>query len=443
MALSFKILLTGVLFLVSQVVAEDVYFDMPTEKWDQKVQPVGDGNAVQISPDGKIVYVTSTDGTLTGLDAGSGDIKFTYRPPPIDDFTITCSSGVSIYPGNASVANDTAYAVYSVVDELGINPTSRVVAVSHPEGTLSWISTSLDGVAAGTPQITNDGKFVFLTHNSQAETVGHFTGLIYDTPHVLLSYIDITNPFAGPAVFHNPMEGYYRDGDDNTNDIFLWAHSHNQQDETVGEGATFAFQIPVGYNLGDPGLKDAVVYLDSRGWQTNSPPAIGNKGRTCFYSVSRNEFRGWIGDDNDTIGKFHKKANADLKQTPNAASPLERFSPPLNTPVLGKNESMVFAGRATNKFSAMQVPSQRNETAMTIIWEIETTSLVKSSAVVTKDDMYVFVTESEGVVYALDMNTGIELWTMPLTAPHSSEFSMNEQGDMLYIGDTAGNVVAW
>lgn len=441
-SLSLKVILAGVFVLARRVFAEEVYFELPAEKWNSKVKPVGEGNAVQISPDGAIVYVTSTDGTLTGLDAGNGDVKFTHTPPQIGDLDITCASGVSIYPGNSSNVNDTAYVAYSVVYERSPSPTSVVVAVSHPDGQQTWVSQELDGVAAGTPQITSDGKYIFLTHNSDFETVGHFTGLIYDTEFVLLSYQDTVNPFAAPAVFHNPAEGYYRDGDDNTNDIFLWAHTHNQLDETVGEGGNFAFQIPVDYVLGGDGLREAIVKLDSRGWQTNSPPAIGNMGRTCFYSVSRNEFRGWIGVEDDTIGKFHKKANADLKSTPNANP--DRTLPPLNTPVLSKNESLVFAGRATNVFSAIKVPSSRNETAMEVLWELETTSLVKSPAIVTDDDMYVFVTESEGVVYALSTSTGRELWTMSLTARgHNSEFSMNERGDMLYIGDTGGNVVAW
>lgn len=128
------------LSLVGNGLAQDdgfQYFERPSEIWNAKVAPVGSGNAVQISPDAAIVYVTSANGTLTGLDATDGSVKFSYNPPSVDGAMIGCQSGVSFYDGN-----DGTFAVYSVVDELGAAP-NRLVAAPHRCSTCTFTSCQI------------------------------------------------------------------------------------------------------------------------------------------------------------------------------------------------------------------------------------------------------------------------------------------------------------
>ena len=43
------------------------------------------GNGIQPSPDGSLIYVTSADGALTALDAENGQVRFTIQPRPRDE----------------------------------------------------------------------------------------------------------------------------------------------------------------------------------------------------------------------------------------------------------------------------------------------------------------------------------------------------------------------
>jgi hypothetical protein len=106
----------------------------------------------------------------------------------------------------------------------------------NPAGDVVFESDPLPGVAAGSPVISDDGTFVFLTHNSELNTVGHFTALqATSLGSVFYTDSNATSPFAPVGIFHSPVEGNY-DGDEgrgNTNDMLMWAQSPNPNEETV------------------------------------------------------------------------------------------------------------------------------------------------------------------------------------------------------------------
>ena len=158
-----------------------------------------------------------------------------------------------------------------------------------------WISSPLEGVSS-TPVASEDGNFVFLTHNSDFESVGHFT--ILDSRNngtVLFSQTNGTNPFAPLGIYHNPQpEGNFDGGEKNKNDLIVWSVKPKFDDATVGKGATFAFQFPIDYDFTNPAnagtiggtnttglLQQALAYTqlgEVRDFQSIVKPVFANGG---------------------------------------------------------------------------------------------------------------------------------------------------------------------
>jgi hypothetical protein len=110
----------------------------------------------------------------------------------------------------------------------------RVVALDL-NGNELWVSGALPGIAAGCPVISDDGTFVFLTHNSDFNTVGSFTTLFAADGAVFFSQSNATSPFAPVGIFHSPIEGNYDldAGRGNPNDFMMWSQAPNPNDSTV------------------------------------------------------------------------------------------------------------------------------------------------------------------------------------------------------------------
>ena len=134
------------------------------------VPPTTQGNGIQPSPDGSLIYLTSADGTLTALDARSGQVRFTIQPRPRDDgWTTECNSGIALYHdkedgNNGSDGSLSDYLVYAIVD---IPPTnspekvsSRIFAVDvedTDDGVLRWVTSRIPGRIAELPLLTLAG----------------------------------------------------------------------------------------------------------------------------------------------------------------------------------------------------------------------------------------------------------------------------------------------
>ena len=90
------------------------YFDEPLLKWSTTVgSGLGSGNAVTVSPDGLLVYVTRSNGQLDILQASDGKLKSSITPEVnAAGNPITCSSGV--YFGNLFGQQ---FAAYAIIDQ--------------------------------------------------------------------------------------------------------------------------------------------------------------------------------------------------------------------------------------------------------------------------------------------------------------------------------------
>jgi hypothetical protein len=122
-----------------------------------------------------------------------------------------------------------------VRSQYGFSGHRRVISLDMA-GIALWVSEPLDGIAMGSPVISDDGNFVFLTHNAEVNTIGFFSSLwVPGGGSVFLSQSNATSPFAPLGIYHSPIQGNY-DGDEgigNTNDMIMWSQAPHPSDETV------------------------------------------------------------------------------------------------------------------------------------------------------------------------------------------------------------------
>jgi hypothetical protein len=324
------------------------------------------------------------------------------------------------------------------------------------EGDLNWISVPLEGAAAGSPVTSFDGRYVYLTHNSNAMSFGHFSvldtlGATMDTGlFPIYSEFNQTNPFTPPGIYHKPEEGYYDGGQGNTNDIVIWAHSPNPTDSTVGSGASFAFQFPMNYV--DPNIAVArqgeqdqpsmplfwVILGDNmKDWQSTSAPILTNLGRSLYWSVSRSQFRAWVGQAGSNNNLFNRFKTG----SPSFGRGNPRYAASPNTPALSSHptQPMIFAGTASNEFVKMDY-LMTEETALVR----NTTSKVRARAIVSPDDKYVYFSEFSGILHQASTADLQDAWALDNEfGAFDGEFSLTSDGTMLIVGGVTGKILAY
>ncbi|KAL7525943.1 hypothetical protein ACHAXR_004005, partial [Thalassiosira sp. AJA248-18] len=158
------------------------HLSKPTLLWNQAIQSSpGNGNIVQISPDNKWLYITSSDGKLHKLDPRAGTYVNVFTPEKRRE---DGSGGVIAanaqlqwmqYGGEGisfHMDNDGSYLVYWVFDvpppSTGLSPSSRVIAIKHDDSKgmeVLW-TKMMPGTIQGTPVIGSEGKFIYFTMNS-------------------------------------------------------------------------------------------------------------------------------------------------------------------------------------------------------------------------------------------------------------------------------------
>jgi len=344
------------------------------------------------------------------------------------------------------------------------------------DGNVNWISTPLEGAAAGSPLASFDGRYVYLTHNSNAVSIGHFSvldtlGANADTQVMpLYSEFNVTNPFTPPGIFHNPEEGYYDGGQGNTNDIVVWGFAPNPLNDRVGDGSSFVFQFPIGYASSnqassmyrqsyqtvDAQLNDEVqdgntqlnvnqatqrlywIILgdEVKDWQAASAPVLTNMGRSLYWSVTRSQFRSWVGQANSAQYRFNRgKTN-----TAAFSRGIPRWAACPNSPALSSHptQPMIFAGTASTEFVKMDYLMD-DDTAIVR----NTSSVVRSKAIVSPDDQYVYFSEFTGILHQASTANLEDNWAVSDIGAIDGEFSLTSDGSMLIIGDVTGKVYAY
>uniref|UniRef100_A0A7S4IZW6 Pyrrolo-quinoline quinone repeat domain-containing protein n=1 Tax=Odontella aurita TaxID=265563 RepID=A0A7S4IZW6_9STRA len=426
------------------------YYDFPLLRWSVDLRKAGGlidpatsrHNAVQISPDDKRLYVTTNGGTLYVLKPDDGIVARKHVAEAIaDGWDVRCESGISFYDGSSE-----QFLVYSLTDipPNGSNEIvqSRIISVRHPQGSHQWISKSIPGRVSGTPTIGSDGSFVYFTHNTDRDTVGHFTmlfstnGDVFFTESSSARGIGVGVPYAPLALAHNPSEGNFNQGAGNANDLAIWGYGSSGGDQ-ASEGGIMSFQLPVGFSGMDrTGLGS--ISLQSTTWSTISKPTLSGDGQSLFFSVSKASLRGWRNK------KFSRAASWKRELT---KSPKSNQQPLFSSASLSRDEKRLFSASASTSFHAINA-----ETGI-VEWSVTTYSDIVNEARVSPDDKFVYTVErGNGKVTSYNTTDGRTLWSADCSDFHGdqfcqysveADFSVSSDGCHIYYGDIHGTVTAF
>lgn len=428
---------------VSTVLSQEQLLTTPVELWSNQIFStvstelgVGKGNGCTLSPDGAHLIVTSVGGTVTSFNAMTGEVEWEYDPPQPAGGIVRSHSQV-VFTVNAT----SPYMVYAVVEnENSADAVGRVIALDI-DGTELWVSGDLDGVPSGSPVVSTDGNYVFLTHNSNFETIGFFTILsAADGGAEYYSASNQTTPFAPLGIYHTPYEGYYDydNGRGNTNDLIMWSMKPKPEDTTIGDGQMFAFQFPVSTASGNSTVGYFLMGEEPRSFQAITAPTITNQGLNAYFSASRSNFFGWYGTTTSARGRFNRG--------PQAVTGFERnslfagqavFASPaasngVATPI---TEPVIFGGTASTEFVRLNY----NFTEQVVV---TTGSLIKAEARVDPFDRTVYYVEESGTVHQADFTTIEDLWVYNVSNTVEGEMALNANGYILYVADSTGLITA-
>mmetsp|Transcript_25319 Transcript_25319/g.54000 ORF Transcript_25319/g.54000 Transcript_25319/m.54000 type:complete len:558 (+) Transcript_25319:111-1784(+) len=418
--------------------------ETPTKLWSAQLFPDVDlgsveieaGNGVFMAPDGKHALVTTVGATVYAFNAYTGEQVWVYQPE---------AAGTSIARSHSGVVFGTDYMVYAVVDnENSMNPTTRVVALDMA-GNEVWVSDDLEGIAAGCPQISTEGDYVFLTHNAEDLSNGYFT--ILDGATGLFFYggssgeigDEPTKRYGPIGIFHSPEEGNYdpitsgnpvSEGDFNTNDMLMWSQTPRPTDTAIENGFLYGFQFPRDFI----GNASDVSYFQmgsfERDFQSLTAPVITNKGLSAYWGVSRGGFRGW------TPKRFSRARTVSVGFSRNEDFPGQ---PIWAQPALSDDgpEPVVFGGTAAKEFVRMSSDFEDREVVVT-------GGYVKAKAAVDPDGRAVYYVESDtGILHAADFDTLEDLWTESINFSVNGEITLTPRSDILLVADTRGVISAY
>lgn len=435
-----KFLTIFLLALLSASAAAEIteFLHAPDQAWEFEVPVPGVGNACAYAP-GDLIICTSKIGTVTAVGAQEGKFKWKYLAEPADAAAIvSCTSGITF---------SSNYMVYGVTEALADVVTCRVHALNM-DGSPFWVSKNLAGACSGTPVVSFNENYVFLTHSEDQS--GTFTVLEAADGNTFYQESDTDLPLSPPGIFHNPIKGNYRGGEGNRNDILVWANKPSK--ESVNDNAaSYAFQFPIGFTDSDNGDLGVVTLLNSTDlrWEATAPPLITDGGTSMYWGVSRSSVLAWpdrsfdVSPGGNNIG-FPRGKPASL---PVIAEIAETNS--VNSPTI------LFSGGAGLSFSAINFTGSGIDTIAQEKWTITTTTTVNAKAQVAPNDEVVYVIEDGtgttdgGIVHQINAANGTVLWTEQVaTYFPGSGFAQSPTGDVIYfagqnVGSGKGVLRAW
>ena len=220
------------------------------------------------------------------------------------------------------------------------------------------------------------------------------------------------------------------EGTGNTNDLVIFASTAFPDETGVDSGSLFAFQLP---------LLDAEptvnVIHNSSSWYSFSPPKLSNFGYSMYMTVSRNQFRAWIGSAGDKNNQFHKASTANVE----FARGKPAWLAPAASVALSSSptEPMVFGGTSANLMVGLTYDMQQ-------MWAVNSSSSILVEAKVSPQDDRVYWVEENSKVHSSNALTGEDFWVTQISSiPVRSSFALSSDGSTLYLADFAGNVIAW
>eukprot|EP00566_Odontella_aurita_P006450 CAMPEP_0113600546 /NCGR_PEP_ID=MMETSP0015_2-20120614/42760_1 /TAXON_ID=2838 /ORGANISM="Odontella" /LENGTH=603 /DNA_ID=CAMNT_0000508801 /DNA_START=87 /DNA_END=1898 /DNA_ORIENTATION=- /assembly_acc=CAM_ASM_000160 len=384
------------------------------------------GTGVAALPDGSKVYITSDDGTLVIADGATGDFSKMTQPGA------SCKTVASISPDGQEVLYTYETATNSVIQ-----------AYSVSDDSATWSYTVAGGKLAGAPKYSEDSMKVYFTWN---DSEGHFsvltiagdgmsasetfakslTDLSVGGPKgVNATLIDTDLGFTGVDVSYEPMRnteeedddgegtgeyylkegGNYRFGEDNGNDLVVFAHLPKGSPLDPNYPTSYAFSHYYAYQAGLSGPGE-VSSLGTTTWASIRPPILSKNGVRMAVAAQRGNVRAWT--ENELISQgANIKVNIKQQQRTNA-------EPSYSTPSFNADDSKIFVASNKNALYGIDATEptlgkgDQDEFYLPYLWETLTDSLVEAGTVATQD--YVYAITSNGVAHKLGVSDGIDEW---------------------------------
>jgi len=311
------------------------------------------------------------------------------------------------------------------------------------DGNELWISDPLEGIAQGDPLISNDGSYVFLTHNEFDQeagiSTGHFTILEANTTGGVF-YTGATTDdraFGPPGIFHVPTEGNYdpiisgspiSEGENNQNDFLMWSQTPKPTDVSVADGFIYGFQFPRDFSGNASNIAFFELSASEIDFQSTTPPVITNEGFSAYWGVSRSSYRGW------TNKRFTRARTVSTGFNRNLNFPGEAV---FAAPALSNNGSapIIFGGSATAQFIRMSVDFG----SPTVV---STKSLILCKAHVDGQERAVYYVESNGILHQANFETLADIWNFTINFAVEGEMALSPNNDLLLVADRRGIIHA-
>eukprot|EP00546_Thalassionema_frauenfeldii_P007643 CAMPEP_0178919550 /NCGR_PEP_ID=MMETSP0786-20121207/14499_1 /TAXON_ID=186022 /ORGANISM="Thalassionema frauenfeldii, Strain CCMP 1798" /LENGTH=536 /DNA_ID=CAMNT_0020593493 /DNA_START=60 /DNA_END=1667 /DNA_ORIENTATION=+ len=418
------------LMFAAATMAELIPRDTSELAWETQIDPASQGNECTMYGDDQLLICSTRNGNVFALRPYDGTEVWKHEPQAKSDNQLFSSSGIALGE-NPTIGK---YIVHAVSEGFArFDPSYCVVYALNPtNGEVFWDSQKLEGACSGTPVISNDGVYIFLTHN--LVNSGTFTVLVANLlGFPLLSKHDPIQPFSPPGIFHNPQEGYYQGGSGNRNDIVVWAYQPKIDEIGVGTSSMFVFQFPIGFQGESDNV--SVQTLNDVTWQTHTAPRIFNQGYSMNFAVTKNSYRSWNGDFGDPVNRFDKRASANveyIRGDPKSQAPFSALEMSSDA-----DAPLFFGGTAAPIFVAF-------DSFLDELWTVDVTFPVHAEARVSPDDKTVYFVERNGKVHAVEVQTGDTRWEASLGGiPVVSNFGQSKSGKYLYFNDQSGMVKAW
>jgi len=249
-----------------------------------------------------------------------------------------------------------------------------------------------------------------------------------------------TNHKYGPvSIARNVTRGMYEGGQDNTNDIVVWHSRENAASNNQGELQLFQFPAAIDINENntnstsetaaiDPSSLET-VQLGTVAWTTNAAPTLSFHGQEVFLGASNGMIQGWVnGRAFDLLPNFQVPlSGGNVTAPPNAA-------------ILSADEELLFVSSKDGSFYTLNV------SAIKIQWKFDAVddSPISTRAVVSPDDQVVYFPMGSRL-YAKSVDTGEDVWTIPLDNNDGSliqaNFCVSAEGFRLYYVGFEDNIV--
>jgi len=319
-------------------------------------------------------------------------------------------------------------------------------------GQILAVSPALEGEHSGTPVVSDDGEYVFLTHNSPDMSTGYFTILDADL-NVVVTRFEESAAFSPPGIYHSPEEGFYdaipgiADGTFNSNDIVLWSLMPQTINAPVPAGRIFAFQFNVGFDVTVDSF-DYFVLGGNRAFQADTPPVITNKGRSAYFSASRSEFFCFVGNPGVNRARFNRNPNLKRSFQKNqlwSGQPI--FAPPAVV-TADDGSAVVFGGTASNEFFRFEnyFDGTFGDASKVVISPdpitVPTSDLIYASPVVDPSERVVYYAERNGVLHQANYADISDVWTETIADGVQGAMAINGDGSVLYVMSVDGRILA-